>query len=129
MQIALENPDYRYICRGARPGAVLINDRELYASFLLGPNLLQENWTLRDPASASALDWQAVLDLKPALFILGTGEIQIFPEPKHFAYFLQRGIGFEVMSNAAAARTFNILAQESRNVVAGFIIQADSTSP
>ena len=129
MQIALENPDYRYICRGVRPGAVLINDRELHASFLLGPNVLRENWTPRDPASASDSDWQAVLDLKPALFILGTGDIQIFPAPKHFAYFLQRGIGFEVMDNAAAARTFNILAQESRNVVAGFIIQTDSTSP
>ncbi len=129
MQLTLENPDYRYICRGVRPGAVLVNERELHASFLLGPNVLQENWSPRDPASALSHDWQAVLDLKPALFILGTGEIQIFPEPKHFACFLQRGIGFEVMSNAAAARTFNILAQESRNVVAGFIIQTDSTSP
>jgi uncharacterized protein len=27
-----------------------------------------------------------------------------------------------VMDNAAAARTFNILAQEGRNVVAGFIV-------
>jgi uncharacterized protein len=66
--------------------------------------------------------WNAVVELKPALFILGTGSIQIFPEPRHLAYFLQRGIGFEVMDNAAAARTFNILAQEGRNVVAGFIV-------
>lgn len=128
MQIALENPDYRYICRGIRPGAVLINERELHASFLLGPNLLVEDWDLRDPASATAAHWQAVLDLKPALFILGTGEIQVFPEPKNLAFFLQRGIGFEVMNNAAAARTFNVLAQEGRNVVAGFVIQTDSTS-
>ena len=129
MRIALENPDHRYACRGVRPSAVLVNEHELHASFLLGPEILQESWSLMDAASATSQDWQAVLDLKPALFILGTGETQVFPEPKHFAFFLQRGIGFEVMSNAAAARTFNVLAQESRNVVAGFIIQTDSTSP
>ena len=36
-----------------------------------------------------------------------------------------RGIGLEVMTNAAAARTFNVLASEGRRVVAGFILSAD----
>ena len=34
---------------------------------------------------------------------------------------LQRGIGIEVMSNAAAARTYSVLAGEGRRVVAGFV--------
>ena len=129
MLIALETPAYRYICRRTKPGAVLVNDRELHASFLLGPNILLEDWSLRLPASATAADWQPVLDLKPSVFILGTGDTQVFPEPKHMAFFLQRGIGFEAMDNAAAARTFNVLAQEGRNVVAGFVIQTEITSP
>jgi uncharacterized protein len=122
MQIALENPDYRYICRGVSAGGVLVNELELRTSFLLGPNRLLENWSLRQLPAAEASDWDLVLSEKPALFILGTGEIQIFPDPKHLAFFLQRGIGFEVMNNAAAARTFNILANESRNVLAGFLL-------
>ena len=36
---------------------------------------------------------------------------------------LTRGIGIEVMDNAAAARTFNVLATEGRRVVAAFLIQ------
>ncbi|MFZ9311885.1 MAG: Mth938-like domain-containing protein [Arenimonas sp.] len=122
MQITLENPDYRYICRGVSASGVRVNDREISTSFLLGPNVLVENWPLTDIGTSDPEVWEAVLALKPSLFILGTGDIQIFPEPKRLAFFLQRGIGFEVMNNAAAARTFNILAQEGRNVVAGFII-------
>lgn len=122
MQITLENPDYRYICRGVSAAGVLVNSREITRSFLLGPNVLVENWPLDDMRLPDPAAWDAVLELNPALFVLGTGQIQVFPEPKHLAFFLQRGIGFEVMDNAAAARTFNILAQEGRNVVAGFII-------
>jgi uncharacterized protein len=36
---------------------------------------------------------------------------------------LQRHVGIEVMDNAAAARTWDILASEGRNVVAGFILR------
>ena len=35
---------------------------------------------------------------------------------------LRRGIGMEVMTNAAAARTFSVLASEGRQVVAGFML-------
>ena len=34
---------------------------------------------------------------------------------------LQRGVGIEVMANAAAARTYSVLAGEGRRVVAGFV--------
>jgi len=122
MQISLENPDFRFICRAVSATGVRVNDREITTSFLLGPNVLVEKWPLADISESNPEAWEAVLALKPSLFILGTGDVQIFPEPKHMAFFLQRGIGFEVMNNAAAARTFNILAQEGRNVVAGFLI-------
>ena len=38
------------------------------------------------------------------------------------AAFLRRGIGIEAMDNAAAARTFNLLAAEGRRVVAVFLV-------
>jgi uncharacterized protein len=122
MQISLENPEYRYICRGLSLNGVLVNNRDLQSSFILTPNQLIENWSLKTMAELGLDDWQPILALKPNLFILGTGITQIFPEQKHLAFFLQQGIGFEVMNNAAAARTFNILAHEGRNVVTGFIV-------
>jgi uncharacterized protein len=53
---------------------------------------------------------------------LGTGERQVFPSAAVMAACLTRGIGIEVMTNAAAARTFNVLAGEGRRVVAGFLL-------
>jgi uncharacterized protein len=122
MQISLENPDYRYICRGLSQNGVLVNNRDLQSSFILTPDQLIENWAVRDMRELQVDHWLPVLDLKPSLFILGTGQTQVFPEALHMAFFLQKNIGFEVMNNAAAARTFNILAQEGRNVVTGFIL-------
>ncbi len=122
MQLTLENPDFRYLLRGISPDGVLVNDKTLNSSFILTPNELVENWR---PASSQELvadDMQALLDLNPVLVILGTGSRQQFPSAAVMAACLTRGIGIEVMDNAAAARTFNVLATEGRKVVAGFIV-------
>lgn len=122
MQLTLENPDFRYLLRGVSADGVLVNDATLNRSFILTPHQLVENWR---PASCQELvadDMQALLDLNPVLVILGTGPHQQFPAAAVMAACLTRGIGIEVMNNAAAARTFNVLATEGRKVVAGFIV-------
>ena len=122
MQLTLENPDFRYLLRGICADGVLVNDKALNSSFILTPNELIENWR---PASVLELvpdDMQALLALNPVLVILGTGARQQFPSAAVMAACLTRGIGIEVMDNAAAARTFNVLATEGRKVVAGFIV-------
>ena len=108
--------------RGVAHGGVLVNDRTLERSFLLAPDRLVEGWR---PASATDLqpaDLDAALALQPELVLLGTGERQRFPSPAAMAAMLTRGIGIEVMDTAAAARTFNVLANEGRRVVAGFLL-------
>jgi len=66
-------------------------------------------------------DLDALLSLQPELLVLGTGATQVFPPAAVMAHCLQRGIGIEVMTNAAAARTYSVLAGEGRRVVAGFV--------
>ncbi|MGH8115897.1 MAG: MTH938/NDUFAF3 family protein, partial [Rhodanobacteraceae bacterium] len=58
----------------------------------------------------------------PDVVLLGTGARQVFPSQAVLGAFLQRGVGVEAMDNAAAARTWDILAGEGRNVVAAFIL-------
>jgi uncharacterized protein len=65
-----------------------------------------------------------VLDLQPEVVLLGTGVRQQFPPAAFMAGFLRKGIGIEVMDNAAAARTYDLLASEGRRVVAAFILPA-----
>lgn len=63
-------------------------------------------------------DFSGLLESNPELIVLGTGTKNVFP-PRDLVFALaRRGIGLEVMDTAAAARTFNVLASEGRQVAA-----------
>ncbi len=121
MQLNLERPDYRYFLRGADGVSALVNDRCLERSFVVAPDGLLEDWPVQDARLMVPADLDPILALKPELIVLGTGADQVFPTALVMAACLQRGIGIEVMTNAAAARTYSVLAGEGRRVVAGFV--------
>lgn len=122
MQLNLERPDYTYFLRGADGTQALVNDRTLARSFIIAPDTLVEDWPARDAKAMVPADLEPLLALNPELIVLGTGATQVFPSAAVMAACLSRGIGIEVMDNAAAARTFSVLAGEGRRVVAGFLI-------
>jgi len=122
MQLNLENPDFRYFLRGVNAEGILVNDRRLARSFILAPNHLDEQWSPRNVGELVAADMAPLLALAPTLVLLGTGPTLTFPAQEVLAACLTRGIGIEAMDNAAAARTFNVLAGEGRKVVAGFLL-------
>jgi uncharacterized protein len=120
VQLTRENPEFRYAIRAVDATGVTVNDRRLERSFILTPDTLVEAWAASDPLVPA--DLEPLLALDPALVLLGTGPRLRFPPPAVMAAALSRGIGIEVMDNAAAARTFTVLAAEGRNVVAGFVL-------
>ncbi len=122
MELNLERPrDYLFVRRvGARE--IVIIDRPFSASLILCRDKVLEDWPVHDVAALTPAQVETVLALKPDVVLLGTGERQRFPSQAVLAAFLQRGIGVEVMDNAAAARTWDILADEGRNVIAAFIL-------
>lgn len=122
MHLTLERPDHEYFLRGADGASALVNDRRLSASFVLAPDTLLETWPVTDARTLSMEQLAPVLALSPEVILLGSGAMQAFPPAATIAGCLGRGIGLEVMTNAAAARTFNVLAGEGRRVVAGFIL-------
>jgi len=124
VQLVHEQPDYEYFLRGADGRTALVNERRLQRSFILAPDRLVEGWPPIDVQALVAADLEPLLALDPELVLLGCGGVQAFPPPEVMAACLSRGIGLESMTNAAAARTFNVLAGEGRRVVAGFILGA-----
>lgn len=124
MQLTLERPDYAYTLRGADGRHALVNERTLTRSFIVAPDTLVEDWPVPGIATMRPGDLDALFALQPELVLLGSGATQAFPPAEVMATCLQRGIGLEAMTNAAAARTFNVLAGEGRRVVAGFVISA-----
>jgi uncharacterized protein len=122
MQLVLERPDFAYSLRGADGRHALVNERTLTRSFIVAPDALVESWPVRDVATMRPADLDALLALEPEVVLLGSGEAQAFPPADVAAACLQRGIGLEAMTNAAAARTYNVLAGEGRRVIAGFVM-------
>ncbi len=122
MQLNLERPDYTWYLRGADGDHALVNERILRNSFVIAPDALVEDWPVTDVAMLTSSQLEPLFALRPELVVLGTGTTQVFPPPVILAAFLTRGLGIEVMTNAAAARTYSVLAGEGRRVVAGFII-------
>ena len=122
MQLTQDAPDHRFQLRSADGALARVNELELHQSFLLSPDGLVEGWRPRTIAELQPADMEAVLALEPALVLLGSGASLRFPAHAVLATCLTRGIGIEVMDNAAAARTFNLLAGEGRRVVAAFLL-------
>lgn len=122
MDLSLERPGGFLFVRRVGERAITVVDRELTRSFLLAADRVVEDWPVTDPATLGAADVEPVLSLQPELVLLGTGTRQRFPAAAFMAGFLQRGVGIEVMDNAAAARTYDLLAGEGRRVVAAFIL-------
>jgi uncharacterized protein len=122
MQLSQENPGFTYVLRGATAAGVLVNQRTLDTSFVLTPDRLAEGWRPHSVDDLQPADMDAVLAFEPAVVLLGTGPRLRFPAPAVMAALLTRGIGLEAMDNAAAARTFNVLATEGRRVVAAFLL-------
>ena len=64
-----------------------------------------------------------LLELKPAIVLLGTGAAQRFPMPALARRLTTAQVGLEVMDTAAACRTYNILAAEGRRVAAALLMR------
>lgn len=123
MQLAQERPGFRYVPRGIGPnGGLLINDRELTRSFFVGLDVLVEDWSATSAATLTPELLEPLLARQPSVILLGSGMHLRFPPAIVQASALRRGIGLEVMDNAAAARTFAVLAGEGRNVLAAFLL-------
>lgn len=97
--------------------SVSINKQEHTPPLLVSAERL-ETWEVADFAALQASDFEALLAWEPEVVLLGTGTGQKFPHPRLMAALLAAGVGVEVMTTQAACRTFNILADEDRRVVA-----------
>jgi uncharacterized protein len=124
MDLSLDRPEGYLFVRRVGAHAITVVDREFTRSFLLSPERLVEDWPVAAASELDATHIDAILALKPEVVLVGTGERQVFPAQAFMAGLLRKGVGVEVMDNAAAARTYDLLAGESRRVVAAFILPA-----
>jgi uncharacterized protein len=68
-------------------------------------------------------DFDQIAQLRPEVAIFGSGPRIRFPRPAWLQPLMQQRIGLETMDTAAACRTYNILAQEGRDVVVALLLE------
>ena len=112
---------YLYV-RACAPRAITVVDRPLTHSFVLAPDRIVENWPVTQANEFDTSAAETIAALKPEVVLLGTGERQVFPPREALVVLLRQRIGVEVMDNAAASRTYNLLASEGRRAVAAFML-------
>ncbi|MEN3109921.1 Mth938-like domain-containing protein [Uliginosibacterium paludis] len=89
---------------------------------LIGPSVGVLPWAARGFDVLNAEDFLPVIELRPAVVLIGTGARQRFPAPAVLRHLIEARIGFEVMDTGSACRTYNLLAAEGRAVVAALLV-------
>jgi len=122
MQLTQDLAEGYLFVRACRHDAITIVDRTLTRSFVLAPDRVIEDWPVTDVSEFDAAAAETIASLNPEVVLLGTGEKQVFPPREMMLGLLRKRIGVEVMDNAAASRTYNLLASEGRRAVAAFML-------
>ena len=127
MQLSPEKNTAAYQIKRFSPNSIQINEQSFYTSLIVTANRLIADWEPTQATEISLTSLDPIMNLKPAILLIGTGENQAQLPQDITGALLEQGIGLEVMDTAAACRTFNILTAEERNVAAALIINPQST--
>jgi uncharacterized protein len=117
MKLTLENDHPMYISH-YQADHIKLNDKALSHSLIITPKEHQP-WPVTSINSLTLDDFKPFSEAEVILLASDCGSRELAAAiPCHFA---KRGVGIEIMSLGALCRTFNLLVQEGRCVVAGLI--------
>src|SRR5215831_10107454 len=100
---------------------IVIGEQEIRASCIVSATALTP-WPPRVVEELTAKSCAPLFALDPEVVVLSTGAAQKFPRAALRAEFATRKIGLEVMEIGAACRTYNVLVNEERRVLAAVLL-------
>jgi uncharacterized protein len=134
MQLTRDGSTQNFI-RAWESGRIRIAERWIAGNVIVSAEQIIEDWmTAMDggnaaiagrisrptasPATLTVEDLAPALAFSPTILLLGTGTDRFLPDVELMAALAEQRVGLEIMSTPAACRTFNVLLQERRRVVA-----------
>jgi len=108
---------------GYGPGWIGVGAEKITHNVVIGSRGERLPWAARFE-DLGPDDFALLADLKVEVVIFGSGARLRFPKPAWLAPLAQARIGIETMDTAAACRTYNILAQEGREVAVALLLEA-----
>ena len=122
LKLHLANPGDTKLFTAHGAGHVMVNGERFDRSIVVLAEEVRNDWSVGGFDGLEETHFNYFLALKPDVLLLGTGETQRFPHPRLYRKLTDAGIGVECMDTPAACRTYNILAAESRRVIAAILI-------
>ncbi len=123
MGLALDENHAQFQIKAYQPGCIHVNETKYTHSIIISPEKLIDHWRPAHIAELTADDLAVIIELSPAILLIGTGEMLEFPALEVYGDLINEGIGVEIMDTHAACRTYTALTAENRNVVAALIIK------
>jgi uncharacterized protein len=121
VDLTLEKPGDHLFIRAISDGRIQVGEEWHTGPLIMSANSLVTDWKVHFVADLYSGALDPIFELGPELVLLGTGARQQFLPTELMMEFYRRGVGAEVMSTAAACRTFNVLVSEQRLVVAALM--------
>jgi uncharacterized protein len=105
------------------PGWIVVGGEKITHSVVLCATGERAPWLCTRLEDITPQHFAQLLDFKPELVIFGSGHKLKFLHPSFHASLMAQRVGMETMDTLAACRTYNILAQEGRRVVAALLME------
>lgn len=116
MRFAKETTEANVI-RAVEHGRLRVGERWFSGSLIVSADTIISDWSVETPDALTLDQLEPALELDPDIVLVGTGHESILPDVELVAALAERGMGLEIMSTAAACRTYNVLVHEQRRVV------------
>jgi len=121
MQLTKDSSDAQYQIKKYAPGCITVNNQDYTNSILIMPNYFSA-WDINHIQDLQLEQLQHLMQFQPDVILIGAGEKLVFPKLNTPQIAAQYKVGIEIMTSAAACRTYTILVAEQRNVLAALIV-------
>ena len=105
------------------PGGIIVNGTPFRHSVIVPWTGAVSAWPVNQFDALTEQHFESLVKLEPEIVIFGSGARLRFAQPGLMRLLMQRRIGMETMDTAAACRTYNVLLQEGRAVLAALLFE------
>ena len=119
MRLVLDSDPQILTVRRYAAGEIEVAGQVVRAPCILSAARLLTDWAVRSVAGLDLDAMAPLLALRPAIVLIGSDAADARASGTLRRALESRGVALEVMGLGAACRTYNVLAQERREVVAG----------
>ncbi len=123
MKIYLDKPELRTIIQAFDSHSITVDNRRYESSVILTPESI-DLWPITHTDQLTLNHFSQLAHQPAEALILGCGACGVLIEASLTRPLIENKIGLEIMSTAAACRTWNILAGDGRQVTAALIIES-----